>query len=333
MLLRRMQIEPRPSQPLPAEWTGARLVVEKWLARRCVVESLLQLVGGMWMLLAGLVALALTSGVAAFLIFFLVLEINGLFAAAGVGISLMRPVLFAGLFILFMALSVIYAWRTRRETSAAARVIFDSSFSSLTNLALEFFSAGPIFMVLAAQDFHKFARLSRADVPQLSAVLLWLYDKNSRAGFAEISLAFPGLNAVRVLPQLRDLSGIYWWPEEGEIALSEELQKTLAEVLGRGPKNFPAHGGPARESTHFKSSAPGISDETLSWYTTLNLPPFATLQQVKTRYRKLAKIHHPDARARNRPAGEPADDGQMKRINEAYHNILKHSQNQAGSFN
>ena len=68
-------------------------------------------------------------------------------------------------------------------------------------------------------------------------------------------------------------------------------------------------------------------------YAALNLPPFATLQQVKSRYRKLAKIYHPDARARNSSGNPAASDEQMKRIsNEAYHNILKHSQNQAGGF-
>ena len=120
--------------------------------------------------------------------------------------------------------------------------------------------------------------------------------------------------------------------DEGSLSLMESLRDTLAQLLRRDPKKPFASPHAQPNPPHFSQPAPDISAETLSWYAILNLPPFATLQQVKTRYRKLAKIHHPDARARNRPAGEPADDGQMKRINEAYHNILKHSQNQAGSF-
>jgi len=284
------------------------------------------------MLIAGVIALVLTSGFTAAITFFLVMEATGILGLAGIKTSGLQPVLFGGLLLLFMVLSVTYAWRTRRD-GPAARGNFDSSLSSLTSLALEFIAAGPIFFVLAAQDFHKFARMSRMDLPQVSALLLWLYDKNARAGFAEVSLAFPGLNAVRVLPQLRDISGIYWWPQEGEIALSEELQKTLAEVLGRAPKNSHTFRRPDEEPPHFRSAAPGVGDETLSWYATLNLPPFATLQQVKARYRKLAKIYHPDTRARNSSTDPATGDEQMKRINEAYHNILKHSQNQAGGFN
>lgn len=328
-----MQIEPRQSRQLPAEWTGARDFIEQWLRRRCVIDSLLQFVGGLGMVVAGLIALVFTSGFTAGILFFLVMEANALLSAGGFGGSAMRPVFFGILFLIMMALSVVYAWRTRRESSGAAQINFDSSWAAFGSLAMEFIAAGPIFMVLAAQDFHKSVRLSRMDVPQVSAVLLWLYDKNDRGGFAELSLAFPGLNIVRVLPQLRDISGVYWWPQEGEIALSEEFKKTLAEILGRGPKGMPSPGRPAREPRFAESPAQGVGGEMLTWYSTLNLPPFATLQQVKARYRKLAKIYHPDARARNRAAGAAvSDDEQMKRINEAYHNILKHSQIQAGSF-
>lgn len=331
-----MQIEPRASRQLPAEWTGARNFIEQWLRRRCVIDSLLQFVGGLGMVVAGIIALALTSGLTAGVIFFLAMEANALLGAAGADVSIMRPGFFGVVFLIVMALSVVYAWKTRRESSGAAQINFDSSWAALGSLAMEFIAAGPIFMVLAAQDFHKSFRLSRMDIPQVSAVLLWLYDKNDRGGFAELSLAFPGLNIVRVLPQLRDISGVYWWPQEGEIALSEEFQKTLAGILGRSPKGIPSPGRGTREprQPRFAESPPhGVSSEMVAWYSTLNLPPFATLQQVKARYRKLAKIYHPDARAQDRATGSGAsDDEQMKRINEAYHNLLKHSQNQAGSF-
>jgi DnaJ domain len=327
-----MQIEPRPSRQLPAEWTGARLFIEKWLGRRCAVDSMLQFIGGAGMFVAGLVALVLTSVFIAAVVCFLVFEISALLAMFGFGFTLARPFLFGCLSLAIMALSIYYAWNTRCENPSAARFNFDTSVPGITTLALEFISAGPIFMVLAAQDFHKAYRLNRTDIPQVSAVLLWLYDKNGRASFAEISMEFPGLNIIRVLPQLRDISGVYWWPEEGELALSEELQKILGAILGREPKNFPYYGRATQEPPHAESPGSKANAEMVAWYSTLGLPPFATLQQVKTRYRKLAKIHHPDARARHQPPGGIADDEQIKRINEAYHSILKHSQNRAGNF-
>lgn len=327
-----MQIEPRHSQSLPAEWTGARLVVEKWLRQLCATEAIFQLGSGAVMLLAGVVVLVLTSCFAAMVFFMVLFRTGRLFGASSLEMSGTQEICFTVLFLLFMSFSIFHAWRTRWKEEAATRIQFGSSFTNATDLILEIISAGPIFIVLAIQDFQKYARLSRLDVPQVAALVFWLFEKGGRASFAEISLNFSGLNIVRVLPQLRDLPGIHWWPDKGSLSLLESLKYTLAQLLHRDPeKPFAStHSNP--NPPHSNQPAPGVSDEMLSWYTTLNLPPFATLPQVKARYRKLAKIHHPDARARNYPTGEPADDGQMKRINEAYHNILKHSQNQAGSF-
>src|SRR5260370_4529272 len=109
----------------------------------------------------------------------------------------------------------------------------------LRGMAWEFLPAGAILLVVSGQDFHRYVRVSRLDVAHVSALLVWLYDKGRRAGFAEISLAFPGLNAVRVLPQLRDLPGINWWPEDGEVSLSEDVRKTFAQILAREPKTSP----------------------------------------------------------------------------------------------
>jgi hypothetical protein len=316
-----MQIEPRSShsQPASAEWLGGRVIIEKWLGRLCARESLLQFASGAVLMIVGLVVIALTY---LGMVFFL-------FRNWVTGMDL---VWFATLAIAFLVPSFAYAYRTRWGSEAVTKLNFGSPLSSTWYLIWEILSAGPIFVILAAQDFQKYARLSRLDIRPVSALLLWLFDKGGRASFAEISLAFPGLNIVRVLPQLRDVPGIYWWPDEGRISLGQSLRDILTGILHRDPP----HASPFTQSPprppHFAEPPPAVADETLSWYVALNLPPFATLQQVKVRYRKLAKIYHPDARARNSSVDPAASDEQMKRINEAYHNILKHSQNHAGGF-
>lgn len=313
-----MKIEPRHShcQPAPAEWLGGRLIIEKWLRRFCSRESLLQFASSAVLAIIGLGIVALT---------FLALLPRSL-------LDNTNPLWIAALAAVYLIPSTIYAYRTRWGAEAATRMTFDSSITSATFLLWEILSAGPIFLVMAAQEFYKFVRLWRVDFGPVSALLLWLFDEGGRASFAEISLAFPGLNAVRVLPQLRDIPGIHWWPDEGRISLGQSLRNTLIGLLHREPKRqakfFEATPKPPPRAE--PPRPPLVPDETLSWYAALNLPPFATLQQVKVRYRKLAKIYHPDARARIASANNAASDEQMKRINEAYHNILKHSQNRAG---
>jgi hypothetical protein len=294
-----------------------------------MVESVMDFAGGALFFALGLVGLVFTSCLTAGLTIFVLLATNGLLAGMGVSLTLVRPGLFAGLFFLFLGLSMVHAYKTRWGTAAAAEVDLGSALSSFRSLSWEFLSVGPILLVLAGQDFYRCVRLSRLDVPEVSALLLWLYDKGGRARFAEICLAFPGLNAVRVLPQLRDLSGINWWPEDGEVSLSEAVQKTFAQILGRESKSSPFSGSSSGERTRFQEPVREVDQDILSWYAALNLPLFAPLQRVKAQYRKLAKIHHPDARSGSRKGGETSDDEQMKRINEAYHNILKHSRQRA----
>ncbi|MDB6068647.1 MAG: DnaJ domain [Pedosphaera sp.] len=328
---RRMPTDPPYSQRAATAWSGERMLVEKWLARRCAVESLAHLAGGVVFLIIGLVAFVITSCATAALVSFILIEGNALLSVFGLGLSLFRPVMFAILFLFFLALSIMHAYKTRWGTDSAMNLDVGTAFSTASSLGWEFLSAGPILLVLSGQDFHRYLRLSRLDVPHVSALLVWLYDKGHRAGFAEISLAFPGLNVVRVLPQLRDLPGIHWWPDQGEISLTEDLRQTFAEILRRKPKDSPFFNSSTYQRPHFKKPAPEIDQTILLWYATLNLPLFANLQEVKARYRKLAKIHHPDAQSARRRAGETPNDEQMKRINEAYHNILKHSQNQPGT--
>ncbi|HWF20442.1 MAG TPA: J domain-containing protein [Verrucomicrobiae bacterium] len=325
-----MQSEPRNSQRVPAEWSGARSLIEKWLVRRCAAESVINLFGGAVFLVFGIAALIFTSCFTAGIVVVVLMEVNVLLFSIGIKITLFRPTLFIILFLFFTMLSVLHAYKTRWNEDSAARVDFGTALIGLRSLLWEFLSAGPILFILSVQDFSRYVRLSRLDAPQVSALLLWLFDKGGRANFAEITITFPGLNAVRVLPQLRDIPGILWWPDDGEISISDTLKRTFAEILGREPKSSPFFHSYRHERHEPKKPVVEADEGVSQWYAALNLPLFAPLKQVKAQYRKLAKIYHPDAKSSGRANGEIADDEQMKRINEAYHNILKHSQSNAG---
>jgi hypothetical protein len=301
--------------------------MQKWLARRSATGCLFNLAGSAFFLVFGLVALVLTSGAGAGLVLFILLGVNACLAFFGVGFSLLSPGVFASLVLLFVALTILHAYVTRADVDTPARFDLDLGFG----LVWEIIAAGPIMLIMSGQEFHRYLRLSRLDVPHVSALLLWIFDKGGRASFAEICLAFPELNAVRVLPQLRDLPGINWWPEDAEVSFSEDLLRTLAEALHREPKSSPFTHSHTHERQRYEKPVVEIAPDIRSWYATLNLPLFANLQDVKKRYRKLAKIHHPDVQSAGPAANKIPDDDQMKRINDAYHNILRHSQGQAGA--
>jgi hypothetical protein len=301
--------------------------MQKWLARRSAAESLLNLLGSAIFLAFGLVALVLTSVAGAALVFLVLISANAGLAFFGLAISVMRPDFFASLVVVFLALTIFHAYVTRADLDAPANFDLAIGFG----LIWEIISAGPVLLVMAGQEFHRYLRLSRLDVPHVSTLLLWIYDKGGRAGFAEICFAFPELNAVRVLPQLRDLPGINWWPQDAEISLSEALMQTLVETLHREPKSHPFTHTYTNERHHYQKPVVEVDQDIRSWYATLNLPLFANLQDVKKRYRKLAKIYHPDVHSAGSAASRISNDDQMKRINEAYHNILRNSQSKAGA--
>jgi hypothetical protein len=171
-------------------------------------------------------------------------------------------------------------------------------------------------------------RLLRLDVSQVAPIILWLWQKGAKAPTGEIYLQFPGLNTVRILPQLRDIPGVIWLPDpRGILLLSTEFRLELAKAIGKprpiptSPPPFESESEPHRE----EEATPAQSDEIVAWYKTLGLPAYAPIQQVKRRYRQLAKIHHPDALAASRGGAKDRSDETMKRINIAYQNILQHS--------
>jgi hypothetical protein len=71
-----MQSQPHDSSRAPAEWLGATLLIQKWLARRCAVDSVADLAGGILFLVFGLVALVVTSCIMAAIVLFIVIELS-----------------------------------------------------------------------------------------------------------------------------------------------------------------------------------------------------------------------------------------------------------------
>jgi len=243
--------------------------------------------------------------------------------------ALLRPGIFITLVLLILAVSFLGAYKNPWGANySGAKVDWRTPISvdllkGVTALVCDLLFSGPRLVFTACDSFGKALRLLRLDIPQITVILLWLWERGGKATVEEVSRNFPQFNAVRVLPQLRDIPGVIWLPTlHGVIMLSEEFRRALASAISPGAEFARAEGDfSPKESEEGQSVDPEIA----GWYQTLGLPPFAPIHEVKKKYRQLVKTYHPDAMSEaQKRAGVKADD-QIKRINAAYHNILKNS--------
>lgn len=202
----------------------------------------------------------------------------------------------------------------------------------------EFLFSGPRLLFAAGEAAAKCLRLFRVKRQELAAIVFWLFTKNAKAHIGEIAKAFPHYNLIRLLPALRALPIIIWLPkaDDAVIILSSDFKMKIASAFGFA-ENFDyvrrEEDDANRESEKSSSDAcqPQVADEALAWYSTLRLPAYAPLKLVTKRYRQLAKMYHPDARRASSAASHAEAEEMMRKINEAYHNILRHSRDDSAS--
>ena len=119
-----------------------------------------------------------------------------------------------------------------------------------------------------------------------------------------------------------------WLPDpRGVVLLEEDFRAALETALGVKWKAKPeaASASAPRPEPDPEPPLSAENAQIIGWYTTLGLPPYATVQAVKKQYRRLAKKHHPDLAASADPKDAAAHEDRMKRINIAYENIMKRS--------
>lgn len=251
--------------------------------------------------------------------------------------------LFALSFLALFLGAALLAFRIRQKLDygsnkyALPRHLDRHFFDAASDLGGDIFMAAPQLLVRASECLAKISRLGRIDKAQAASIIFWLWQTGHKASAEEISAKFPDVNVVAVLPQFRDIPGIIWLlPRRGVILLSKELRDELSDLLGKPRVARPApepEPEPEPRPRYTYSSQPPPNEppperphyrpELLQWYETLGLPAFATIQDVKKRYRQLAKKHHPDAVAGRGGLRTIQSEEAMKRINFAYHEILK----------
>jgi hypothetical protein len=297
------------------------LPLQKWLRRRVRHEAIYQLASGLIFLAIGVVVLAAIVAIpAVFLGKSLDLEINS-----------RNATIVAGLFFLLLVISFLVASRNKLGVALPEqRKPDDGRFAELDRMLL----MAPGQFLASFESFQKVVRLLRCDVPQVAIILLWLFDRRRKATVQEICAGLSGDASIRLLPQLRDLPGVIWLTYgHGVIILSLEMRSEMARQLH---ESFLPPQSPASPSWEEPAPEPEPEPETqaeremIGYYLVMNLPPFASLEKVKLRYRQLVKIHHPDARS-GRRSGVDGEE-KIKQINEAYHSILEYSKTNPESF-
>jgi len=306
-----------------ANQIGDAAALDVWLRRRRNREAVFQIFSALVFAGAGGAFLVIISFPFALLVF----DFDALFTFNGFKDQFAEVALFLFVYLLLTVACFIGAWKNRFSVDYSNATISSVSggfFQTVTNSVCEILFAGPRLLITGWEDFSTARRLMRLDVVAVSLILTWLYDKWGKAHFREISAALPALNIVRVLPQLRDLPGVTLLEQQRIILLSEDLREEIGAFLGRGPNRKPEAEAKYKRREEPRPPRQPMNDEVFEWYRALGLPSFAPMRKVKMRYRQLVKIHHPDVA--NRQNGAIASDENIKRINAAYHNILKHSQ-------
>ena len=294
------------------------ILLQKWLRQRVRHEAFYQFVSGLIFLAIGVIVLGLMVAVpAVFLGATMVdFEIDG-----------RNVLILLGVFVLLLIVAFLVASRNKLGLAfPEQRKPEDGRFMELDRMLL----MAPGQLLASFESFQKVVRLLRCDVPQVAIILLWLFDRRRKATVQEICAGLSGDASIRLLPQLRDIPGVIWLTYgHGVIILSLEMRSAMARELHE--TFFPPR--PAPEPPPWEQVAPDPEPESepetpaeramIGYYLVLSLPPFASLEKVKLRYRQLVKIHHPDARA-GRRVGLDGEE-KIKQINEAYHSILEYS--------
>lgn len=155
----------------------------------------------------------------------------------------------------------------------------------------------------------------RTDAEACTLVLCRLASRPGRVSFRELSSIIAGHDPFRVFPMLKEMGGIVLLFKEPQgLSLTAELRAELRELLG---ERFPEH-EPEERAEILETPADALD----SWQI-LGVPCGASLEDVKTAYRKAIKLCHPDRFATM--GGEIAKlaEERTKILNAAYEELQK----------
>lgn len=209
---------------------------EKWLHRRVMCEVFFRMLEGLAFMTIGLATLLVTSFFSAFALFILLSRVGAFLDILGVQPNLSWLGICMFLLVLLLSFHGAYKNRWGMDYSGVnvhwGMPVSGDLLKGMTTLVCDVLFSGPRLLFAGCDSFGKSLRLLHLDIPQIAAIVLWLMERGTKATVEEVASNFPRINAVRILPQLRDIPGVIWLPKlHGVILLSVEFRTALAGVI------------------------------------------------------------------------------------------------------
>ena len=294
-----------------------------WIRRKFLVCGLQHFVAGVVFCALGLGAIAVTSVITPFVISLLLFLFLFLFSRMGMHAEFPLETSIGATFIFIIALSFWEAWRNPYGLGSFRRAAHPGDRASGTMLGSSgsiigsLFLGGPRMVLSGINSLLECRQLLRANIDDAAAVLLWMFKRNRKAPADQLSRAFPSVNFVILIPQLRLLNGFVWLSAgNGVCILGSDLKSEMRSQLQFDPD-------PWREPEPAPPEQECPLSEEHQWFAVLELDAYASLAQVKGRYRMLARQFHPDHHRNESLDAQQVAEERMKAINEAYRNICR----------
>jgi DnaJ-domain-containing protein 1 len=179
-------------------------------------------------------------------------------------------------------------------------------------------SIGPRLILEGLRHVRCFGLLGELNVAICARALAFLAAQHASIAWEDLTRHCPQLSSARLREQLMLLDGVLFLGEDGSrISLMDPFRLRLRWMLGWKQKGEKGPAAPPRPEPPPRA-APVNEPEKLSAFELLGLAPSASLQQIKTAYRKRLKQCHPDLFASMDPQAQALAERWTKALNAAY---------------
>ncbi|MDB6124430.1 MAG: hypothetical protein JWQ71_3423 [Pedosphaera sp.] len=297
-------------------------VIKKWLRRRMLQESLINLGLAILSFSFGLGVFAFTLGGVCILAFIAYPDkkdlVNWLYnGTASRSVSMMVIGALAAMVVILMFVGNAINQRGADEMpygpARRGRKYRSNSVFSMGKSFADALYIGPSLLIAAMGFLRQSVRQDRLEVENCAKILSILLTRNSRFSFAELTRQSNISNTMRVVPQLMEIEGVVFLKSDPPgLSLTAELREEL----------FALYEEESIETKAEKTEEPPAEVDPDSPYVLLGIAENAGLSEIKTAYRRRIKERHPDKFAALGLEWRVLAEERSKQLNAAYEALM-----------